>query len=144
MTETKAELNAQSYAAIFECLGRCNIKDNYLKQIRIHMKQALSEGISFDKIMNEAVFLNNEREIVLKAMKSSCPSYEPEYDHPIVQYNNHLVNHLNNDKQLSPCNLQYVENQGLFNPQKLQENIEKQIEIEKKGFVTVSIGFILV
>lgn len=136
--EEQVALNVQSYISIFECLGRINIKDSYLKDIRIFVKEARSQGFTFDRIMNEGVFLNNERELVSSTFRSANPSYEPIFNVPSVQYNNHLLKHLNNEQQLSPCNLKYRRNGGLFTPEMLREKVEKQIAIEKNGFVTVS------
>ncbi|KAJ8965991.1 hypothetical protein NQ314_003788 [Rhamnusium bicolor] len=136
MEEENVELNLQSYIAIFECLGRVNIKNNHLKDIRIFVKDALSKDITFDKIMNEGTFLNNEREIVLQAMNSFDPNYVPKYDEPQILYNNHLVNHLNNEK-LKPSVSKCKVNDGVFNSKNLKESVNKQIELEKGGYITV-------
>ncbi|KAF2883356.1 hypothetical protein ILUMI_22858 [Ignelater luminosus] len=137
--EAGVKLNAQSYAAIFECLGRVNYKDNYLKKIRIHVKEAFKNGFTFDRIMDEAVFLGNQRAMVLKAMKSYDPGYVMNLKKPSVQYNNHLLNKLNHDRQLelpSKENTQHKE--GLFTSKMLKDLVKQQIETEKLGYVTVN------
>ncbi|KAJ8951598.1 hypothetical protein NQ318_020475 [Aromia moschata] len=137
MEEENVELNLQCYVAIFECLGRVNIKNNHLKDIRIFAKNAFHKGITFDKMMNEGSFLNNEREIVLQAMKSCDPSYVPKYDPPRVIYNNTLVNHLNNPEQQMPANIESNGDSMIFNSTEMRELVNRQIEMEKEGYVTV-------
>lgn len=141
MEEDKVELNLQSFVSVFECLGRVNVMNNHLKDIRIFTKSALAKGITFDKMMNYGIFLNNERDIVLEAIRSYDPNYVPMYKKPDVCYKNHLLDHLNCDKQLEPESLKYKENGGLFKPKDLEEMIDKQIAMEKDGYVTVCTFF---
>lgn len=135
----KIQLTQQSYVAILECYGRTNVKDHYLKQIRIYAKEALVNGFSFDKLLNEAIFLNDEREIVLAAMQRADPHYQPTYFPPNVQYNNHLVNSLNCDEQVCPPEkTELTQGYGVFTPEFLNTAIQQQIDLEKIGSVTVS------
>lgn len=67
--EDGLELNIQSYAAIFECLG--NLKhSNRTKQVRYFYKQMTERGITMDDLMNEANFIGDQREVVLSGNKS--------------------------------------------------------------------------
>lgn len=137
--EEGVKLNAQSYAAIFECLGRINYKNNYLKQIRIHAKEAFKNGFTFNRIMDEAVFLSDQRAMVLKAMKSYDSGYVVNLKKPSVQYNNHLLNKLNHDRQLElPTKEKTHDKSGLFTNTMLKNLVKQQIETEKLGYVTVS------
>ncbi|KAJ8923365.1 hypothetical protein NQ315_001923 [Exocentrus adspersus] len=137
MEEDGVALNAQSYAAIFECLARVNVKKSHLKDIRIFTKNAFVSGITFDQIMNQCIFLNNEREMVLQAMKCYDPKYVPVYKPPDVLYNNHLVNHLNCEAQLDPKNLIHENTDGLFNFKHMKKCINKQLAMEREGYVKV-------
>lgn len=134
----EVDLNVQSYAAILQCLGRCNIDNNYLKEIRIYGKEARWNGFSFDRILNEGIFLNDEREQVLKAMKSYDKKYIPTYVLPNIQYNNSLLNHLNSKEQLKYQEKANKTSNGIFSQSKMQEMINGQKEIEKHGYVIVS------
>ncbi|KAG5895035.1 hypothetical protein JTB14_014773 [Gonioctena quinquepunctata] len=137
MEEEGVELNVQSYVSIFECLGKINIDDNHLKEIRIYAKSAFSRGITFNTIMNEGTFLNDERDMVLKVMKQYDPNYVPAYNKPEVLYKNHLVNHLNNSEQEIPWVPTEEGNNNLFDSSTLKKCIARQIDMEKGGFVTV-------
>ncbi|XP_072382845.1 DNA-directed RNA polymerase, mitochondrial [Diabrotica undecimpunctata] len=136
MQEEHINLNIHSYVAIFECIAR-NKLENYQKELEKFVKQASAQGITFDNIMNEGVFLNNERELVLKAINHINPKYKPKYNNPTVLYNNNLVNHLNNSEQEQPFATTDKECDGLFTPSALMDRIEKQIRMEKEGYVTI-------
>ncbi|GJQ79965.1 hypothetical protein Trydic_g9443 [Trypoxylus dichotomus] len=130
-------LNVQSYVAIFECLGKCNIHNNHLKDIRIWAKEAKWNGFTFDKIMNEGIFHNDGRKYVLSAMQAYDKEYIPEYIPPNVQYDNSLLNELNNDEQLCHNGRNVEHATGIFTREKMEKMISKQMDIEKSGYVTV-------
>lgn len=136
MQEVAVPPNIQSHIYVLECLGRINTDDNHLKDIRKHIKATFAEGMNFDQLMNEGAFYDGQKDFVLKAMKAENPVYEPNYVKPDLQYVNHLVNHLNNDKEQSIC---FERKNGLFTAESLEEAMKKQIKLEKGGFVTVSI-----
>ncbi|KAB0793054.1 hypothetical protein PPYR_12674 [Photinus pyralis] len=137
VAEERIDLNVQSYAAIFECLGRMNADDGHLKRIRSHASEAYRSGISFDRIMNETMFVSDQRDVVLKAIRSHSPNYELKPSLPHLQYSNELVNALNHPDQLRPPSECAARTDGLFTGEDLRERINKQIEIEKHGYVTV-------
>ncbi|XP_023015576.2 mitochondrial RNA polymerase [Leptinotarsa decemlineata] len=130
------KLNVQSYVAIFECLGRINVQNNHLKNIEVFSEEALSNDITYDKIMNEGSFLNNERELVLKAMRCVDPTYVPKYNTPVLCYKNSLVDHLNIE---GPVKLSSPKEDGNYflNYSDLCKKIEQQIELEKAGTMHV-------
>lgn len=136
----EVELNVQSYAAIFECLGRVNIDNNHLRFIRIYTKEAKWKGITYERIMNEVIFMNDQREMVLKAMQSHDRSYKPVYSRPELQYNNRLLNHLNCEEQMQLPEPKNVKG-GVFTGVKWSETVNTQMQIETAGFVTVSLLF---
>ncbi|EFA08534.1 DNA-directed RNA polymerase, mitochondrial [Tribolium castaneum] len=132
------KLNLQSYIAILECYGRANFHDHYLKQIRIYAKEAVTNGFTFDRMLNEGTFLNDERAVVLATMQKFDPSYRPKYAEPIVQYDNELVNSLNHDSQLElPEEGRLIDETGLFTPGFMQSAVAKQLELEKTGQIVV-------
>lgn len=134
------ELNVQSYAAVFECLGRINSDNSHLEQIRTYTDQTSKIGITFDDVMNKAVFINDQRSHVLKAMEAYNSQYRPLFWPPKVHYDNHLVNHLNGKEQRKPPEQPVsVENEGLFSGDLLQQRINQQMELEKQCHITVSI-----
>lgn len=138
--EEGVSLNVQSYVSILECLARVNIDNNHLKFIRIFTKDARKQGITYDRIVSEGIFSNGQRELVLRAMRCNDHSYEPQYSSPYLQYDNNLLNHLNCQEQTVIPNLTKA-NGGSFAKTNWQELINKQIDIETEGFVTVSPKF---
>lgn len=139
--EDSIQLNVQSYASIFECLGRVDVKGSHLKEIRIQTREALKNGITFDKIMNEASFLADQRTMVLRAMQTHTPTYEIKLTPPQVQYNNHLVNSLNNENQLKQQDTNNAQCNTIFTSEKMKIFINEQIELEKLSYITVSLYF---
>lgn len=139
MQESKVKPDLNCFTAIFECLGRVNVDQHFLKDIRIYASEAERNGVSFDDIMNQGIFLNDERQQVLRAFRACHPSYTPTYHEPKLWYNNHLTNHLNDDSQLS---LQPAAAEGsghLIKPETVNSLIENQLGLEEKGYITVSI-----
>ncbi|RZC40231.1 DNA-directed RNA polymerase, mitochondrial, partial [Asbolus verrucosus] len=132
------KLDLQSYIAILECYGRLNVQDRYLKQIRIYAKEAVADGFTFDKLMNKGIFLNDEREVVLAAMKKCDPNYEPHYNKPLVQYNNNLVNGLNHEKQRKAPQFSCLGGDGaLFTRDAMKSAVKRQLKLERDGYVTI-------
>ncbi|KAK4874106.1 hypothetical protein RN001_013466 [Aquatica leii] len=135
--EDNVTLDVDSYASVFECLGRINFEDNYLKQIRIHAKDALKLGITFDKIMNEAKFLMSQREMVLKAIQSHLSDYKINFHVPMLQYNNNLVNELNHDSQFDAPSPVTNFSKRNFMGKNFKQCVEEQIDVEKRGYITI-------
>lgn len=139
MGSLNVNLDVQSYVAIFECLGRCNVHNNHLREIRIYAKDAIWNGFTFDRILNEGVLLNDQREHVLSAMQAYDKDYIPKYIPPNVQYNNSLLDELNNEEQLEYEERNIEGLSGVFTKRKMKKMIDEQMKIEKNGYITVSI-----
>lgn len=138
MQDEEIVLDVHSYAAVLECLGRINIDNNHLKYIRIYVKEAKRQGITFDRIINDAVFEKGQREVILRAMRAYDNKYEPHYQLQNLQYNNHLLSSLNVAKE----ELQLPENadkpkNGIFKATNWNDLVEKQMKFETDGFITV-------
>lgn len=131
--------DAHSYAAVLECLGRLNFDNNHLKYIRLYVKEAKRQGITFDRIINDAVFTEEQRDMILKAMLAYSSDYEPQYELQNLQYNNHLLNDLNipEEELKLPENTTKPKN-GIFTSTNWNQLVEKQIKLECDGFITVS------
>ncbi|KAI4457037.1 dna-directed rna polymerase mitochondrial [Holotrichia oblita] len=137
MESLNVKLDIQSYVAIFECLGRCNVQNNHLREIRIWGKDVMWNGFTFDRILNEGVLLNDQREYVLSAMQAYDKDYIPKYTPPNVQYNNSLLDELNNEEQLEYKERNVEGLTGVFTKRKMKKMIEEQMKIEKNGYVTI-------
>lgn len=136
MKEADVPRNVQSHIYVLECLGRTNMTDNHQTEINEYVDEMLNNGISFDSIMNEGAFYEGQRNMVLNAMNVYRHAYKPEYLQPSLHYSNHLVNHLNNKEQyeITSC-----DESGLFAEESMVKAIKKQLDLEKGGYVTVSL-----
>lgn len=139
VAEEGINLDIQSYAGIFECLGRLNIDNNHLKYIRIYTKEAMRQGITFDNIMNGVIFTKDQRDMVLKAMHAYDCSYVPQYCLQNLQYTNHLLYNLNiPEKDLKlPEDTSAQQKNGIFSNFDWKKCVEKQMKLESEGFITV-------
>jgi DNA-directed RNA polymerase len=105
--EDSIKPNAQTFAVVLDCFGKVlHNQESWEKNNIFHeegMKEALNNvrneaqkhHISFDTIMNKTVFVNNQRDFVLAAIRHIEPNYEPNYQKPELLYNNPLVKSLN-------------------------------------------------
>lgn len=136
--DEQIKLNIQSYLAILECYGRNNVQEHCLKQIRIYVEEAKNNGFTCDMLLSKGKFLNDEREVVLKAIRSCDQNYIPKYFKPMVQYDNSLVNELNDPEQLIPLNtITAKKNKGLFTEETMKMAIKQQLQLEKEGSLLV-------
>lgn len=136
--EEDVALNVHSFAAIFECLGRVNSDNSHLEWIKLFVKEANKNEITFDTIMNKAIFMNDQREMILKAFSVFDKDYSAKYEFPKLQYNNHLVERLNCDEQLKPQEAKSGKSGGVFKKFNWDEIVNKQIKLETDGFIIVS------
>ncbi|TRY62307.1 hypothetical protein DNTS_025853 [Danionella cerebrum] len=67
--------NVSSYRAVLECLGRI---PHYSSDFVIRCVEKMkSSGILLDDLLSQCLFIKDEREMVLKAVKSLQPGYKP-------------------------------------------------------------------
>ncbi|KAL3272879.1 hypothetical protein HHI36_014339 [Cryptolaemus montrouzieri] len=138
MSADNIKYNIQTYIIILQCLGRnSNQGAKYIERLKRICHEALKNGFTFDRMMNEGSYLKDEREHVLKAIQTFDPSYRPKYKNPVVQYDNELLNDLNHDDQLKAPMLEICKNDGLFSVENLRERVTAQIALEKQITVTV-------
>lgn len=139
MEKDKIIPDLKTYTIMLLGFGKNSSKDvRYKKKLQNYIKEAESRGFDFNRIMNEGVFLKDEREVVLKAMKVFNPEFQPQYLPPLVQYNNDLVNNLNHPDQLQPPKKE-ENNKGPFKVSDLKELVMEQLKQELEISVTVCI-----
>lgn len=100
--EDSIKPNPHTFAVMLDCVGRllknddCNYSDEDIAEAlnRVH-KEMKKHNTTFDGIMNKAVFVKNQRENVLTAIRRIEPDYEPYFHCPDILYNNTFVNKLN-------------------------------------------------
>jgi DNA-directed RNA polymerase len=121
LREDKIRLNEQTYSHLLECLGRISLNPDSLPVNRFENVDELSEkivqlldeaekvySISPNDIMNKSIFVKDQREMVLTAIRLVHPDFTPSYVPPKLTYNNELVNQLN--ENVKPISYDPIEN----------------------------------
>ncbi|XP_036223864.2 DNA-directed RNA polymerase, mitochondrial isoform X5 [Bactrocera oleae] len=93
--EDQLKFNEQTYAAILECLGRIESSEENIHQIKKFEQMANQNGITLNEIMDRSVFIADQRDIALDAIRRIRPDFTPIYTPPVLCYNNELLNNLN-------------------------------------------------
>lgn len=84
-----------------------------------------------NRILDESKFVRDQREIVLAAIRSVDPQFQPKYTFPEILYDNHLVNHL--DSISASSRYESVK----FSPEEIGNMLNEQLDTELKGSVTI-------
>ncbi|EDS26609.1 DNA-directed RNA polymerase, mitochondrial [Culex quinquefasciatus] len=146
LKEDSIEPNAQTYAAIFECLGRLETTDELRADARTYLQEAQAKGFSMNDIMDRSKFTHDQRETVLCLFRELSPGFNPSYTAPALHYNNHLLNALNEhvppiDGQISTgepmAGSEIMASKAGFSREQLEDFSKAQVELELKGHLTV-------
>ncbi|XP_075980404.1 mitochondrial RNA polymerase [Anticarsia gemmatalis] len=136
MSEDGIQMDAQTYAAVFECIERTD-PINKLDLLKHYQQEMYGKNIPLNDLLDKSKFLYDQREVVLQAIHRLEPSFEPKYTPPVLDYNCPLLDKLT---------LNNVENRhGLMTSPagdilSLEEMISKgkeQLEMEIKGDVEI-------
>lgn len=157
--EDQIQFNEQTFAAVFECLGRISnnpasftknqIKDN--NEIRKHLQQyhadAVSQNISLNDIMDKSIFIRDQRDIVLYAIEMIDNRFNVQYSSPKLDYDNKLLNALNKNVRNIDFNMlecqdaqpgsEIMNSKSGFTRQQLENFTKEQLSNELTGYVTV-------
>ncbi|XP_048479577.1 DNA-directed RNA polymerase, mitochondrial isoform X3 [Plutella xylostella] len=136
LTQDDIAWSAQTYAAAFECVERSQLPDP-VAVLREYRQKMESEGITLNDLLDKSVFENDQREVVLKAIRRLEPDFEPVYTPPDLDYNCPLLNDLNLEHTENRLGLAKSPAEGLFTVEELIERGKKQLEIEIKGDIEV-------
>ncbi|XP_075153749.1 mitochondrial RNA polymerase [Haematobia irritans] len=147
--EDGLSFNAQTFASIFECLGRLESSDDNTIKIKKAIKKAEQMGFSLHEIMDKSYFIADQRDIALDAIQRVIPDFEPIYTPPVLTYNNELLNEFNN-KVLPPndnnANMESdpkIEGSEIMNSKmgynkiNLTDMAQEQLRIELEGSITI-------
>ncbi|CAO1371112.1 unnamed protein product [Diamesa hyperborea] len=160
LKEDLIDANHQTYAAVYECLGRvllnpASLQKNqlkgdedvvkYLNQIYI---EAIASNITLNDIMDKSIFLKDQRTVVLHAIHMIVPTFAAVYTPPELGYSNKLLNplnqnikeityetHRNLETKLPGSNI--MNSKEGFSREKLEEVGKEQLQNELTGYVTV-------
>ncbi|XP_053675173.1 DNA-directed RNA polymerase, mitochondrial [Anopheles nili] len=146
LREDRITPTAQTYAGILECLGRLEPSEEVLNQAREYLNEASSAGYAMNDVLNQSIFTHDQRDVVLALCQRLVPGYTPEYKAPVLTYNNHLLNALNEHvvpigaeisaEESCPGSEILIPKAG-FNKEELKDMVQKQVELELSGYLEV-------
>ncbi|XP_067622531.1 DNA-directed RNA polymerase, mitochondrial isoform X2 [Eurosta solidaginis] len=144
--EDELNFNEQTYAAIFECLGRAELSEENLQQIKQFAEMAEKNGITLNQIMDRSVFTADQRDIVLDAIRRLYPGFSVVYTPPTLSYNNELLNQFNvhvlpvGESSLNQIDHSLCQNKiksKCYSKTELEQMAREQLKIELDGFITI-------
>ncbi|XP_016945541.3 DNA-directed RNA polymerase, mitochondrial [Drosophila suzukii] len=144
--EDGLSFNEQSYAAIFECLGRLEPDEQNQQFIAKYIELAEKEGFSLNQIMDKSKFVADQRDIALDAIRRLRPDFKPVYVPPQLGYDNELLNHLNEhvlpvgeEGKPGKDDLDYaiMNSKRGYTTAQLEQLAREQLKIELDGSITI-------
>lgn len=160
LREDEIKPNAQTFANYLECLGRISknplamIKHNFAepKDLVKVISQILHEAASYkqttNSIVDESIFLKDQREQVIDAIRLAEPDFNPVYTPPNILYHNKILNGLNKhvrEMSFDPLsNLdvkipgsEIMDSKAGFSREELENFGRQQLENELAGYITI-------
>ncbi|XP_013189813.2 DNA-directed RNA polymerase, mitochondrial isoform X1 [Amyelois transitella] len=136
MSEDGIEPNAQTYAAVFESIERCE-RDDKLTLLNFFNKSMEEKGINLNDLMDKTKFLNDQRAVVLKAIRRIQPGFEPVYTPPVLDYDCRLLDDLTLDKVEGRLGLLKSPAEGVVTLDEIHGLGKLQLDTEIKGEIEV-------
>ncbi|KAM3965715.1 LOW QUALITY PROTEIN: mitochondrial RNA polymerase [Aphomia sociella] len=136
MSEDGVEPNAQTYGAVFECIQRSGLNDKDLL-LKHYSQQMEDKGIQLNDLMDKTKFLYDQHEMVLQAIKSIQPNFEPQYTSPVLDYDCPLLEKLKLNETEARAGLNKSPGEGVVSLEELIQMGKKQLEVEIKGEIEV-------
>ncbi|CAK6955249.1 DNA-directed RNA polymerase%2C mitochondrial [Scomber scombrus] len=129
LEEASLKPNLGSYCAALECMGR---NPNCSPQvINRCLTQIEEDGLSLDNLFSQCVFREDERDMVLKAIHTIQPDYQPSVNLITEECSSSLVQ----DYYAQRANHQYPKLD--FTQVELQERFKQQLDMEQACTVTI-------
>ncbi|XP_041982411.1 DNA-directed RNA polymerase, mitochondrial [Aricia agestis] len=136
MSEDGIQPNAQSYAAIFECVERSDVEDK-ISVLNNYYSEMQEKGITLNDIFDKSKFLYDQREVILQAVQHIEPNFEPVYTLPILDYDCPLLENLKLSNKENRLGLLHSPAQGLMTVEDLYNKGKEQLEMEMSGEIQV-------
>ncbi|XP_011504783.1 PREDICTED: DNA-directed RNA polymerase, mitochondrial [Ceratosolen solmsi marchali] len=129
----KIQPNPQTYAYIFNCIGRLQATDNENLDIFKKIKSELiHNGISLNDVVTKSIFVNDQRMYVEKVAKMLDNQFQPVYSIPDLSYDCTLLTNFTKNKSVLPST---VENLVAYDD--VTKLLKKQIKMELDGLTTI-------
>ncbi|XP_014814059.1 PREDICTED: DNA-directed RNA polymerase, mitochondrial [Calidris pugnax] len=117
-----------SYAAVLECMGRIR---SSAKAVHRCVQQMKSDGFHVDELFQKCLFEEDEKEEVLRAIRTLHPNYQlPPPPKPQTCKSSLLQDFYSEEKMVSYPKLD-------FSVQELQERFQQQLEMELDNTITI-------
>uniref|UniRef100_I3J2B8 DNA-directed RNA polymerase n=1 Tax=Oreochromis niloticus TaxID=8128 RepID=I3J2B8_ORENI len=133
LEEAGLKPNLGSYFAALECMGRnpnCSPKT-----VRFCISRCLSQmeedGLSVDDLFNQCVFRQDERDMLLKAIRIVKPEYQPSLNMHTSQFSSLLVQDFYTERA------DHTYPKLDFTQEDLQERFKRQLSVEQACTITI-------
>ncbi|XP_050677146.1 DNA-directed RNA polymerase, mitochondrial [Leptidea sinapis] len=136
MSEDGITMDAQTYAAVFECVERSDLIEKEAV-LNIYHKQMMDKGIQLNDLLAKTKFLFDQREVVLKAVRRIEENFTPHYEPPPLDYNCPLLEKLKLDNIENRMGLATSPASGLLTLDEMKTLGKEQLELELKGEMDV-------
>ncbi|XP_023945104.2 DNA-directed RNA polymerase, mitochondrial [Bicyclus anynana] len=136
MAEDHVEPNAQTFAAILECVERSNLIDKN-SILHYYYRQMQEKGLTLNDLLDKTKFLRNQRDMVLKAVRRLDPHYEPNYTPPVLDYDCPLLDKIRLDNVDNRKGLMTSPAHGLLTLEDLRAKGKEQLAMEITGEIEV-------
>ncbi|CAH0400996.1 unnamed protein product [Chilo suppressalis] len=136
MVESGVEANEQTYAAIFECIERSELRDK-VSTLKFYHKIMQEKGITLNDILDKSKFLYDQREQVISAVRKIDPDFEPQYTPPVLDYDCPLMEKLKLDNVDARLGLLQSPAGGLLSLEEIRQRGKEQLQIETDGDIEV-------
>ncbi|XP_001356998.3 DNA-directed RNA polymerase, mitochondrial [Drosophila pseudoobscura] len=146
LEEDGLTFNEQTYAAIFECLGRLEPDEQNQQKLTQYISQAEDDGFTLNQIMDKSKFVADQRDIALDALRRIRPNFTPVYVPPLLGYDNELLNHLNDhvlpvgtdtEARTTDADCSIMNSKRGYSKAKLEQLARDQLKVELDGCITI-------
>ncbi|XP_055386040.1 DNA-directed RNA polymerase, mitochondrial [Condylostylus longicornis] len=139
LNEDGVEINHQTFASIFECIGRLDKSNDNNILITKYSDKAKEKGFSINDIVDKSNFQYDELEIVLDAIRRIDHNFKPIFTPPNMQYSNVLLNSLNNKRENHNLGSENPNSSITYNysNEELHKFAKEQLSAELGGIINI-------
>ncbi|CAG4960033.1 unnamed protein product [Parnassius apollo] len=136
MEQDGVNLNAQSYAAMFECVERSQIP-NKLTVLEFYRQQLQEKGMTVNDLLDKSKFVYDQREVVFNAIHRIQPQFKPVYTPPVLDYDCPLLEKLKLSDTSNRQGLHISPAEGLLSLEEMKKIGQIQLNMEINGDIEV-------
>lgn len=129
LEEASLKPNLASYCAVLECMGR--IPECSPRLVTRCLSEMEKSGLSVDDLFSQCVFQQDERDMVLRAVRDVLPDYQPKFSATESQCTLPLVQ----DFYTQRADHRYPKLD--FTREELQERFKQQLNVEQACRITI-------